>query len=166
MKFLMILILVFSFSSLGFCSTNSPEELKARIEKVYNELNANTLGVLDNFYDANVEFHDPIGTVNGLKNIKAYYGNMYKNVKSISFQFHDFIIQDQNVVATWTMTYSVDSLNSGAPIKVEGNSFIKFGGAENKAIYHRDYFDVGSMVYEHIPFLGYFVRKIKHKLEK
>lgn len=141
------------------------EETKIRIQKAYNELNINTLSSLDNFYDDGIEFSDPISSVSGLKNLKVYYEKMYKNVKSISFEFHDFIIQDQNVVATWTMTYTTDSLNGGEPIKVSGNSVLKFG-ANDKVIYHRDYFDAGSMIYEHVPVIGFFVRKIKHSLEK
>jgi hypothetical protein len=64
------------------------------------------------------------------------------------------------------MTYAVDKLNGGEPIAIEGNSIIKFGGPEDKVVYHRDYFDVGAMVYEHIPVLGWGVRTVKEKLGK
>jgi hypothetical protein len=30
--------------------------------------------------------------------------------------------------------------------------------------YHRDYYDAGSMLYEHIPLMGYAIRKIKKKV--
>ncbi len=141
------------------------EETKAKISKAYNDLNVNTLDQLENFYAETVEFHDPIGSINGLKNLKDYYREMYKNVKSISFEFHDFIIQDQNVVAFWTMTYSANILNGGAPIKVPGTSHLKFDDL-GKVVFHRDYFDVGTMVYEHVPVVGFVIRKIKDSLEK
>ena len=156
-------------SNLSFSALSEKVEVEhyqQRIEKIFNELRADNLNILDQFYDKQISFQDPLGEIVGLDKLKKYYGKTYENVKSISFVFHEFIVQVKSVVATWTMSYSTDKLNGGEPIKVEGNSLIKFGGSSNLAIYHRDYFDVGSMVYEHVPFVGFFVRKIKHKLEK
>ncbi len=31
---------------------------------------------------------------------------------------------------------------------------------------HKDYYDLGEMVYEHVPILGFIIRKIKGKLAK
>jgi len=135
-----------------------------KIKDAFARLDKNNLQVVDEFYDQNAEFHDPIGSVKTAAKIKAYYGEMYKNVKHIKFDFTDAVQQDQNVAAVWTMTYSTEQLNDGKDIIVHGTSIIKFGGSENKVIYHRDYFDVGSMVYEHIPLLGWGVRKVKSKL--
>jgi hypothetical protein len=33
-------------------------------------------------------------------------------------------------------------------------------------IYHKDYYDLGEMVYEHVPILGFIIKKIKGKLAK
>jgi limonene-1,2-epoxide hydrolase len=47
-------------------------------------------------------------------------------------------------------------------LEVQGISHLKF--LENQVIYHRDYFDLGEMVYEHVPVLGKIVRFIKNSL--
>ena len=139
-------------------------ELQTKITTAYNGLNVNTLASLDDFYSTEVEFHDPMSSMHGLDKLKGYYRNMYKNVKSIHFDIQKFIIDaDHNVALTWVMTYSSDSLNGGRPIMVPGTSILKFN-EDNKVYYHRDYFDNGAMVYEHIPVLGFFVRKIKEGL--
>ena len=140
------------------------EEIKNKIIKAYNVLNANTLNSLDDFYSTDIEFRDAVGVVIGLVNLKKYYGKIYKNVKSISFEFHDFIIQDQNVVATWSMNFSAKGLNAGAHIKVSGNSYLKFR-EDGLVYYHRDYLDMGEMIYENIPLLGFIIKKIKQSLE-
>ena len=140
------------------------EEIKNKIIKAYNVLNANTLNSLDDFYSTDIEFRDAVGVVIGLANLKKYYGKIYKNVKSISFEFHDFIIQDQNVVATWSMNFSAKGLNAGAHIKVSGNSYLKFR-EDGLVYYHRDYLDMGEMIYENIPLLGFIIKKIKQSLE-
>ena len=43
-------------------------------------------------------------------------------------------------------------LASGKTISVEGHSKLVF--KEGKIINHRDYFNVGEMLYKHIPILG------------
>lgn len=137
-----------------------------KIKDAFARLDKNNLQVVEEFYDRDADFQDPLGSMKGTKTIRAYYGEMYKNVKSIKFDFIDAVQQDKTVAAVWIMTYSTDSLNGGKEIQIQGNSIIKFGGREDKVIYHRDYFDVGAMVYEHIPVLGWGVRQVKERLGK
>jgi hypothetical protein len=33
-----------------------------------------------------------------------------------------------------------------------------------KIYYHRDYFDMGAMLYEHLPLLGRIIQRLKHRL--
>ena len=53
-----------------------------------------------------------------------------------------------------------------------GNKYINVDGitqlkvVDDIIVYHKDYYDLGEMVYEHIPLLGYFVKKIKTRLAK
>jgi hypothetical protein len=55
-------------------------------------------------------------------------------------------------------------LNGGQPVEVNGVSQICFSG--DRVIYHRDYFDLGEMLYENIPLLGVVIRNIKQRLGK
>ena len=61
------------------------------------------------------------------------------------------------------MILSAPGLNNGEEVTLEGNSYIKFN-ENNLVIYHRDYFDMGEFIYEHIPVLGWTLKKIKNKL--
>ncbi|MBY0516516.1 MAG: nuclear transport factor 2 family protein [Bacteriovoracaceae bacterium] len=135
-----------------------------RARDAFTRLDATHLNVVEEFYDKNIEFHDPIGTIRGRDKIRAYYEKMYKDLKSIKFEYHEAISHDKTVVLVWKMTYATTKLNGGEPISIEGNSVIKFGGAEDKVVYHRDYFDIGAMVYEYIPVLGWGVKTIREKL--
>jgi hypothetical protein len=42
-------------------------------------------------------------------------------------------------------------------------SYLQFDKA-GKVRYHRDYFDLGAMLYEHLPLLGSLVKTIKRRL--
>ncbi|HDY7901818.1 TPA: nuclear transport factor 2 family protein, partial [Vibrio vulnificus] len=50
----------------------------------------------------------------------------------------------------------------GACVEVKGVSHLKFEAG--KVIYHRDYFDLGEMLYENLPLLGGIIRAIKQRL--
>jgi limonene-1,2-epoxide hydrolase len=141
-----------------------PMNYADRARDAFTRLNADNLGVVDTFYDKDIQFFDPITSLTGRENMRAYYKKMYEGLKSIKFDYQEAITSDKTVVLVWTMTYATDKLNSGEPIVIQGNSIIKFGGTEDKVVYHRDYLDVGAMVYEHIPVLGWGVRQIKAKL--
>lgn len=130
----------------------------------FNELNIHRMDLVDSFYDKQAVFQDPLGTHVGREAIRKYYANLYKNVKEISFDFTKVIEQDNMQTVVWTMTL-VSELRSGKPIKLDGASVIEFGGKENKAVFHRDYFDMGEFVYEGIPVLGGMIRFIKRKLK-
>ncbi len=130
----------------------------------FNALNKNNVSeVVDEFYHEDIEFSDPVEKIKGRDGIKKYYSDMYRNVKDIKFNFSEMVSQGDTVVGIWVMTLRTDSLNDGEPFQVEGNSVIRF--KDGKAVYHRDYFDMGAMIYEKIPVVGWMVRKIKSKLQ-
>ena len=133
------------------------------IKKAFNGLNKNNLSILNDFYAENIDFTDPIGNIKGLNNLKKYYAHAYENVISINFNFQQINSQNDYYFAKWTMKLQVKGLNANAPYDVEGFSVIKFNGLE-KVDYHRDYLDLGSMVYENIPLLGKAIKLIKKKL--
>lgn len=162
MKLFTILALLISFSTWG----QSMKELgnKEKIQFFFEKLSKDNMTLVDEFYHPEVDFTDPVGSIKGSKKIKAYYGSMYKNVKQINFKFNNFYESGNTVVAIWTMTLETEQLNSGIPFSVDGNSVIKFDDT-GKAIYHRDYFDMGAFIYERLPVIGFVIKKIKKRLE-
>jgi hypothetical protein len=163
MRVLIILCLLnFSFSSWG--QSMKDLTLKDKIEYFFAHLSKDKMELVDEFYHPQVHFIDPVGTLDGAAKIKTYYSNMYKNVTSLRFDFSDFILSGDTVVAIWKMTLVTEKLNSGEPIIVDGNSVIRFDD-KGLAIYHRDYFDMGAFIYENVPVVGFVVKKIKEKMK-
>jgi ketosteroid isomerase-like protein len=151
---------VIAYASEDFSKMTNAE----KVNWSFNTLNKDNLSqVVDQFYHEDLEFFDPIEKIKGREEMKKYYGNMYKNVKEIRFDFSEMVSQGDTVVGVWVMTLKTDSLNDGKPFSVEGNSLIRF--KDGKAIYHRDYFDMGAFIYERIPVVGWMVRKVKSKLK-
>ncbi len=130
----------------------------------FEALNKDTMHLVDDFYDEHVHFSDPMVDLNNRQQVKDYYLNLYKNVQSISWSFSAEINDGMDCALVWKMTLIAKALNSGNPVIVDGVSVIKFGGKEGKAIYHRDYFDMGAFVYEGVPVLGGLIRFVKAKM--
>lgn len=52
-------------------------------------------------------------------------------------------------------------LRGGAPISVDGCSHLLWW---DKVYQHRDYFDAGAMLYEHLPLMGGVIAWLKRRL--
>lgn len=133
------------------------------IKEFFRNLNKDTMHLVDEFYDKNAHFRDPLTEHQSAAGIKAYYANLYQHVKSITFDISDEVVQGATHVAVWKMTLEC-GLNGGKPYSVDGISYIQFGGGEGKAVYHRDYFDVGDFVYERVPVVKNIVQFVKRKM--
>ena len=158
-KFILLSILLFSFTGYG-----GTMEQKQKIETIFNDLRADNLSILDNFYATDVEFVDPIGTHNGLDAVKKYYGGLYKNVTEIRFENIDIVSEGHKHVYVWKMVMKAKSLNKGKEVTLDGTSVIKFN-SDDLVIYHRDYFDMHEFIYKHIPFVGWLTNKVNKRLK-
>jgi len=87
---------------------------------------------------------------------------MFKNLENCSFKFHQTLSNGSDIFLAWTMFLNHPRLRSGETIRVEGASFLKT--RNGKIYYHRDYFDMGAMLYEHVPLLGRIIQRIKQGL--
>ena len=134
------------------------------IQKIFNEFDGKNLNLLNDFYSQDIVFQDPLHKVEGFLSLQNYYAKIYKNVHSIRFDFQKFVSQDDEVVGFWTMSLKAKGLNQGDLFEAQGVSVFIFN-SENKVKYHRDYLDLGEMVYEKIFGLGFVIKKIKTLLK-
>ncbi len=158
-----IILFLFTLSSLTWGQTMNDMNNRQKLQYLFEHLNKDTMHLVDEFYHSDIEFHDPIGTVNGVKKMRRYYERMYQSVTSIKFEFTNFVESGDDLVGIWKMTLVTPNLKGGEPVVVDGNSVVKF--KNGKAIYHRDYFDMGVFIYENIPVLGFMVKKIKNRFK-
>ena len=158
-KVLLFIIIFFSLSQ-GVCMTQSE-----RIIDVFKNLRADRISILDDFYDPNILFKDPLGEHRGLDAMKEYYRKLYRNVQSIEFVPKDIISSGNKHVYVWQMRLRARGLNGGKLVVVDGNSVIEFN-ERNLVSYHRDYFDMNEFMYQYIPVLGWLTQKVNKELKK
>jgi len=131
---------------------------------MYRELGTDNFDVLKTVYHPNIEFQDPLHHVNGIAALTHYFDNIYTQVTSCNFHIeHTFEVNGEASVY-WTMHFAHKQLNGQKPIEVQGHSHLKM--LDDQVIYHRDYLDVGSMLYEHIPVLGCAIKSIKRRASR
>jgi hypothetical protein len=129
----------------------------------FNQLDKTSLNLLDTLYHPDICFIDPAHTLNGLPALKQYFFSLYENVESIRFTFDVRMQSGGQAFVTWTMEISHPRLAKGLPVAVQGCSCLTFA-PDGRVIRHQDYFDLGAMIYEHLPLVGGLIRTVKKRL--
>lgn len=129
----------------------------------FSALDSGNLERLGELYSDEVLFRDPLHEVRGLPALRRYFAELYANVSELHFDFHGY---DQSAAGEgylrWRMRYRHPRLARGAPIEVEGCSHLQW---HDKVHYHRDYFDAGALLYEHLPVMGGAINWLKRRVQ-
>jgi hypothetical protein len=128
----------------------------------FADLNKDNLHRLDELYATDVHFTDPLHEVQGLANLRSYFGELYANVSELHFDFHGYDqVAEGEGYLRWVMNYRHPRLASGQVIRVDGCSHLRW---HDKVYRHRDYFDAGALIYEHLPVLGRAIAWLKRRM--
>ncbi len=131
--------------------------------KTYTALNHSNLHLLDTIYTEDIYFVDPAHAFQGLAKLTAYFQALYANLNAIEFNFTDPLKHGDIAYVQWNMAFSHPKLQRGKVIEVPGATFLRFHSS-GKVSYHRDHFDLGCMLYEHLPVLGKIISGVKRRL--
>ncbi|MDP3518025.1 MAG: nuclear transport factor 2 family protein [Pseudohongiella sp.] len=112
-------------------------------------------------YTQDVEFRDPAHALHGRLAVKNYLRSLYASTKYMKFDYLEEQIGEHTATIVWQMTFSHTSLNGGNPVEVRGVTLIRF---TDRVYYHEDFFDLGAMLYQHVPVLGSVIRYINNRL--
>lgn len=112
-------------------------------------------------YDEDLLFQDSFHKIETRDAFLKYCAELYQNLTSCDFEFHDQWVNEGQAMLTWTMSYCHPRLNGGREISVQGASQIRFN---QKIYFHQDYFDGGALIYEHVPVLGRIIQQLKKRM--
>ncbi|MEL3919441.1 MULTISPECIES: nuclear transport factor 2 family protein [Aeromonas] len=139
------------------------DEPLARFVALYQQLDRQQLHRLSEVYAEEVIFIDPAHRIEGLAALSDYFAALYQRLAYCHFVITSQQQQGRQAWLGWTMTFSHPRLRGGKPVTVEGATRLELD-EEGKVCLHRDYFDLGAMLYEQLPLLGSLVRTIKGRL--
>ena len=137
------------------------DKLLTRFQNLFNDMGADHMPALDSVYHENVFFRDPLTEVRGRRALESYLQDTYGNVIHCEFDYGVAAWQELGFTLPWTMTLQHRRLRRGRPIRVEGISLVHI--RDSRISFHRDYFDLGQLLYEQIPILGSAIRWLRRK---
>lgn len=135
----------------------------AKIIDFYNEFSKESIPLIDDLYTQDVEFIDPLHSISGSLGLKAYFRGMATNMLEYKMRYLDIIESEGSAHLSWEMTFAHKRLNAGQSIRLRGMSLIKY---TSKVYYHEDSYDLGALVYEHVPILGRLTKSLKKRMQK
>lgn len=133
------------------------ERLKALYRTHPPDLGAGLAAV----YAEDVVFRDPARELRGRQALARYLQELYRGVLACRFEFQDELRAEGRAALTWTMYLRHGRLRPRETLALPGASFLRFA---DKVHDHRDYFDLGALLYERLPLIGPLVRTLKARL--
>ena len=128
----------------------------------FTALNKDNLDLLGELYSDDLLFRDPLHEVHGLTAVRRYFAELYANVEALHFEFHGFDqVAEGEGYLRWNMRFRHPRLAGGQVIEVPGCSHLMW---HDKVYRHRDYFDAGALLYEHVPLLGRVIHWLKRRM--
>ncbi len=140
----------------------------ARLENFvcfYNSLNADNLAGLAQIYHPDVVFSDPVHRVEGLLALQAYFSHAYARLTQSHFNAQNMAVNGVVGFVSWQMRIRHPAIAQGSEILVDGCSELHWH-EDGRIIFHRDYYDLTQMVYQHLPVMRWLTGKIKQQMAK
>ena len=132
-----------------------------RFKQLYKTFDTETPAQLPKLYHPAIIFKDPIHELKGLAALTDYFASFCKQDNQYRFEFTNEVISHDQAFFQWQMHYAHPSLGNGKSLLFNGGTLIKFNA---QIIYHEDFYDMGAMIYQHVPLLGWAVRKINARI--
>lgn len=141
--------------------------MDGRLEKFlenFNKLDREHLNLLSSMYAEDVSFLDPIHEIQGREPLRRYFDRMYKNTISCRFEWDSRLMLGNEAMVAWHMVLRHKALAGGKEFWVPGASLLRFQQGGDLVLYHRDFYDAGSLLYERIPGLSQVIKLIKSQV--
>jgi hypothetical protein len=132
-----------------------------QFKQLYYTFSSETPNQLSKLYHPAIIFKDPIHELKGIAALTDYFAGFCKPDTHYKFEFINQVIAHDQAFFQWQMHYAHPSLANGKPLVLNGGTLIKFNA---QITYHEDYYDMGAMVYQHIPVIGWAVNKINARI--
>ncbi|WP_194755544.1 nuclear transport factor 2 family protein [Aliidiomarina indica] len=144
--------------------TKERRDLLEKFKAFYDDLSLDSLKNLSDIYHDDVSFVDPVTQVNGLDDLKSYLNHGLANVSSCHFAIYEEMVNQKQAFVVWQMRLHHEKLAGGLEIVVPGTSHLVFSEDSHSIRHQVDYYDLGAMVYEHVPVLGWILGKVRQRM--
>lgn len=134
-----------------------------QLKYFYERFSVGTIAGLDAIYTPDIEFRDPVHTLRGALALRNYLRRMATNLQHYRIRYVDELVGEHSAWLTWEMEFAHRRLQGGRVITVRGMTQVCF---TTKVFYHEDCYDLGALLYEHVPGIGFAARQLKRALAR
>ncbi|MDE2144068.1 MAG: hypothetical protein KGJ84_16790 [Elusimicrobia bacterium] len=150
----------------GSPAPGSPEETAAvaRFKAFISDLStASVKSDIRKVYAPVLFFNDTLKTIRDVDTLEKYFLTTDDAMSSYGLKVEQTISTPQGVFVRWRMDVVFRRFHKGQVQSSIGISHVRFDN-EGRVIYHQDYWDSGSALFEKIPILGAGIRAVKRRI--
>jgi hypothetical protein len=114
-------------------------------------------------YGTDVRFYDTLKVVEGVDALEHYLIESAKAVESCEVEIQDEWRSGDEFYFRWAMHIRFKKLKKGETTSSTGISHLRFD-KDGMVVMHHDYWDAADGFFEHVPAIGWGIRKIKGRL--
>jgi limonene-1,2-epoxide hydrolase len=114
-------------------------------------------------YAEDVFFNDTLKTVRGVEAVEEYLAASAEAIDLGTVEFLDLVSDNGNYYFRWVMTIRFKRWASRENTRSVGMTHIRFD-SEGKVLLHQDFWDSAGGLFEHVPGLGWMLRRAKKQI--
>ena len=146
----------------AFLNEASEKSLINKFTNLYKDYTSTNIEkYVDDLYDENVYFIDPVHQIGGLNNVKEYFYLMTKPIESCRFEINSISKDLNNYFVRWDM-YLISKASPNKKIVTTGITHFIVNSSE-KIIFHQDFWDLSSL-YDELPVISFWSKLVKERM--
>lgn len=111
-------------------------------------------------YAPEAYLNDNLVALEGAPAIADYFAATLARVSSVRVDLLGMAHAGPDYFVRWQMTIESPQLGDGRPLKSYGMTHFRFDGT-GRVLLHRDFWDAGTGLYEHLPVVGSILRRVR-----
>lgn len=146
----------------------TPQSAQVNAEQIFGLVfkdfkNGATEANIRQTYAERLYFNDTIKTLTHVDELVEYMVETAAKVEATNVTIDDVVKSDEDYYIRWTMHIQMDVMGRTIDSKSLGMTQLRFN-SDGKIIFHQDYWDGAEGLYEHLPYVGRWVKKIKERM--
>lgn len=125
--------------------------------------NENLADMVLNTYADKLYFNDTLNTLNTKEDMLSYLKHTAENLDRYELIILDRAQSGDNIYLRWRMTMEFTAAGKEIESTSVGMTQLKFDDS-GKVVFQQDYWDSVEALYQHLPYVGYIIKKVREKL--
>ena len=141
-----------------------PASEPAQLERLRAFFSAMSAAGIDDavagLYASDAYLNDNLVAIEGSAAIAGYFGQTMSRVSSVRVDLLGMAHTGADYFVRWQMTIESPRIRGGAALRSYGVTHFRFDG-DGRVLVHKDFWDAGTGLYEHLPVVGSIVRRVR-----